>query len=152
MTHREAKGILSDIKIRMQEIKNFYIHLAAYVGTNGFFTAVNIFDGPDGPLVLAPIVLWGALLYRHSRKVFGRKGSKSAEWEKDILRDLLDGELPIEEEELLLNAHSEKEVLRMKKRLENLEAIISSKKWDEIEEDEKVSRNRRLVENISDKV
>lgn len=152
MTYREAKGLLASIKVRSQEVKQFYIHLATYLTANTFFLLLNIFEGPDGPLAMLPILLWGGLLMRHAKKVFGWKGSKTKEWEKEILVELMDGE-PIPGEEMnQLSAHSEIDVLRMKKRIENLEAIITSGKWEDQEEDIEVAQNRQLVEKLSKQV
>ena len=149
MTYREAKGLLASLKVRSQEVKQFYIHLAAYLAVNTFFVTMNIMDGPDGPAALLPILAWGGVLFRHSLKVFGWKGKKTKEWEKEILQELMDGEPIPGEEEPLLVAHSDVDVLRMKKRIENLEAIISSGKWEEIDTDHKAEQNRRLVEKLS---
>lgn len=149
MTYREAKGLLASLKVRAQDVKQFYIHLATYLAVNTFFLTMNITEGPDGPLALLPIMLWGAILLRHSMKVFGWKGKKSEEWETEFLRELMDGEPLPGDEEALLPAHSELNVLRMKKRIENLEAIITSGKWDEMEEEAEVAQNRQLVEKLS---
>jgi len=149
MTFREAKGLLATVKVRSQEVKQFYIHLATYLVANTFFLMMNILEGPDGPIAMLPILFWGALLFRHSLKVFGWKGKKTKEWEKELLKELMDGE-PIPGEEIAqLSAHSDLDVIRMRKRIENLEAIITSGKWDELEEPEEVVQNRQLVEKLS---
>ena len=67
MTFREAKGLLATVKVRSQEVKQFYIHLATYLVANTFFLMMNIFEGPDGPIAMLPILFWGALLARPSR-------------------------------------------------------------------------------------
>lgn len=154
MTYREAKGLVSSIKVRNQEVKQFYTHLATYLAVNTLFLTMNILDGPDAPVALLSIMFWGALLVRHSLKVFGWKGKKNKEWEKELLKELMDGEPIPGEEEALLSAHSERDVLRMKKRIENLEAIITSGKWQDLEEAEEVEvvQNRQLVEKLSRQV
>ena len=133
MTYREAKGMLASMKVRSQEVKQFYIHLATYLAANTFLVTMNILDGPDAPVALLPVLLWGVFVLRHSLKVFGWRGKKSKEWEKEFLKELMDGEPIPGEETPLLAAHNEQDVLKMKKRIENLEAIISSGQWDENE-------------------
>lgn len=107
---------------------------------------MNITDGPDGPVAIIPIFFWGLILLRHSLKVFGWKGKKTEEWEKEFLIELMDGEPLPDELEKALPAHNELNVLRLKKRIENLEAIITSGKWDELEE---VEKGILLAEKIS---
>ena len=149
MTFREAKGLLATVKVRSQELKQFYIHLSTYLVTSTFFLMMNIFEGPDAPVAMLPILIWGAILFRHSLKVFGWKGKKTKEWEKELLKELMDGE-PLPGEEIAqLSAHSDMDVIRMRKRIENLEAIITSGKWDDMEEPEEVVQNRQLVEKLS---
>ena len=140
MTHREAKGLLASVKVRAQDIKQFYIHLATYLAASTFFITMNATMGPDAPVAMLPILLWGAILFRHRLNVFGWKGKKTKEWEKEFLTELLDGESFPREEELVLPAHNELDAVRLKKRIENLEAIISSGNWDELEEENKLSR------------
>ena len=137
MTHREAKGLLASVKIRSQDIKQFYIHLATYLVASTFFIMLNATQGPDAPVAILPIFFWGVILLRHSFKVFGWKGKKTKEWEKEFLVELMDGQPLPGEEGKALPAHEELNVLRLKKRIENLEAIISSGKWDEMEVAEK---------------
>ena len=149
MTYREAKGLVASVKVRMQDIKQFHIHLACFLAASVFFLTMNATMGPDGPVAIFPIMIWGAIIYAHARKVFGRKGKKTADWEKELLRELMDGEPLPEDEEKLLPPHAEKDVLRMKKRIENLEAIITSGKWEDIHEEEDVRRNRKKTENLT---
>ena len=152
MNYREAKGLLASIKVRMQDVKQFYIHLSTYLAVNTGLMIVNILDGPDGPVAMIPLVLWGALLARHGRKVFGWKGAKTAEWEKELLRELMDGKPLPEDIELLPASSSEKDILRMRKRLENLEAIIASQNWDHLDEEKVLLKNRKAIEELSQKV
>ena len=149
MTYREAKGLLASTKVRMQDIKQFYIHLACYLAASVFFITMNATLGPAGPVSMFPVLIWGAILYNHARKVFGRKGSKTNAWEKEFLRELMDGEPLPEDEEKLLPPHADADVLRMKRRIENLEAIISSGKWEELHEDKAVVENRQKTEQLA---
>ena len=82
MTRREAKGLLSAVKDRINEIKKFGLHAAAYLTFNTFFFMLNVMEGPDAPVALLPIMIWGVVLGVHWNRVFGRKGKVSKQWEE----------------------------------------------------------------------
>ena len=139
MTRREAKGLLSTYKDRLEEVRRFYLHLAGYLSANTLFFTLNVTQGPDGPVALIPIVLWGALLFVHGRRVFGWKGKKRKEWEERVIYELMHGEEMPEEhaalaqaiEKLKLAAPAGDDTARLLRRLENLEAIVTSQGWEE---------------------
>ncbi len=137
MTYREAKGLLAAVKVRMQDIKQFYLHLVAYVGVNASVLTINFMAPETAPAVLLTALPWGFFLGRHAFKVFGRKGKQTRAWEKEFLQELMDGAPLPDDRENLLPPHDENEIIRMRKRIENLEAILTSHPWEE--EKEKVS-------------
>ena len=161
MTRREAKGLLSAIKDRINDIKKFALHGAAYLTVNTFFFMLNVFEGPDGPVVLLPITIWGAVLFMHWRRVFGRKGKVEKKWEEAMLHEFMYGEEmpePVEEVVMLpeksrqimdLSRKKDKEINALQKRLENLEAIITSQKWEEMERDEELVMATRKIAELS---
>lgn len=162
MTRREAKGLLSAVKDRINEVKKFALHGAAYLTVNTFFFMLNVLEGPDGPVVLIPIVVWGVFLGMHWKKVFGRKGKVEKQWEEAMLHEFMYGEeMPEQLDELLLAPEKKRKLINLtrakdekihtlQRRLENLEAIITSQKWEELEEQEsEVVVTARRVEELS---
>ncbi len=162
MTRREAKGLLSSVKDRMHEIKKFAANAAAYLTFNTFAFMMNVTQGPDGPIVLIPMILWGIPLVMQWNRIFGRKGKKTEQWEEAMLHEFMYGEeMPEPLEELILAPEKKRRLISMsrakdeeintlQKRLENLEAIITSQKWDELEEKEKeMAKATRKVEELS---
>lgn len=162
MTRQEAKGLLSSFKDRMQEIKRFYVHTGAYVATNAVLTALNIALGPDGPVVMFPILLWGGVLYWHARQVFGRKGKVTKDWEERMIYELMHGEeMPEDQTRLLQEAlkhqlaiSSDSSVEKLKERIQNLEAIITSDQWETAERERDAvsmnTKNAKEAEKIVD--
>ncbi len=162
MTRREAKGLLSAVKDRINEVKKFALHGAAYLTVNTFFFMLNVLEGPDGPVVLIPVVLWGVVLGMHWKKVFGRKGKVEKHWEEAMLHEFMYGEeMPEPLDEIFLTSDKKQKLISMshakdekihtlQRRLENLEAIITSQKWEELEEQEsEVVVTARRVEELS---
>ncbi len=162
MTRREAKGLLSTVKDRISQIKKFAVHGAAYLTANMFFLMLNVFEGPDGPLVMLPIIGWGIILGIHWNRVFGKKGKVVRQWEEAMLHEFMYGEEmpePVDEIVLLrekkrkglsLSRAKDDEINTLQKRIENLEAIITSQKWDELEEkEEEMVKVARKVEKMS---
>ena len=143
MTRQEAKGLLSSFKDRLQSVKRFYVHLASYVGANLSFFWLNVYEGPDGPVVLPIALIWGIILFIHGKRVFGRKGEVTKAWEERMIYELMHGEEMPEDQALLikeavryLQASSDPSVENLQKRIQNLEAIITSQQWDELEREE----------------
>ncbi len=162
MTRREAKGLLSAVKDRINDIKKFAMHSAAYLTANTFFIMLNVFEGPDGPVVLIPLIGWGVFLGMHWKRVFGRKGKVEKKWEEAMLHEFMYGEempepvedivlLPEKSRQLInLSRQKDQEINTLQKRLENLEAIITSQKWEELEEREsEMAIATRKVEELS---
>lgn len=139
MTRREAKGVLSTFKDRMETLKRFYLHAAGFVATNLVFITINVIVGAEaGPIAMFPLVAWMPLLIAHARRVFGRKGAVTREWEERMLYELMHGEempegpitLAQAMEKLKLTVNDEPEAARLQKRIEHLEAIITSEQWE----------------------
>ena len=149
MTRQEAKGLLSSFKDRLQSVRRFYLHLAGYLTANASFFWLNVLEGPDGPVVLLPAVGWGLVLLYHARQVFGRKGEKTKDWEERMIYELMHGEEMPKDQALLIKeavrhlaATPDNSVDNLQKRIQNLEAIITSQQWEELE------RERELVSRL----
>jgi hypothetical protein len=139
MTRREAKGVLSTFKDRMETLKRFYLHAAGFVATNLVIITINITVGAQaGPIAMLPLMAWTPVLFMHARRVFGPKGAKTREWEERMLYELMHGEelpegpitLAQATEKLKISAATEPDSARLQKRIEHLEAIITSEQWE----------------------
>lgn len=154
MTRREAKGLLSAVKDRIVDIKKFAAYTVGYVTINLSFFWVNMFEGPDEPVFLIPFFITSIFLFFQWKKVFGRKGKVTKRWEEALMHEFMYGEeLPPEEEEplrliskpevkpkkerrLKLKPAKKEEINTLQKRIENLEAIITSQRWQDFEDKE----------------
>ena len=82
---------------RIKAIKNFYIHLAAFVFVNGFILILNtrhqgIVEYIMEEDTLRNLVLWGSLLFIHWAVVFGATLLLGKDWERRKLQALMEKE------------------------------------------------------------
>lgn len=136
MTEKEAKK-------QVKEEKEFFGHLASYLICNTMFVALSLFTG--GYWFIFPLLGWGIGLASHATRVFGVPG-KGSGWEERRMQELLGQE----ETQASLDALRDQlrrlergkrtgtdespEVARLLRRIENLEAIVTSRDWDLLEE------------------
>ncbi len=156
MTRREAKGVLSTFKDRMEDLKRFYLHAAGFLATNLVFITINLAEPQAGPIAMLPLMAWTPILIVHARRVFGHKGAKTREWEERMLYELMHGEEMPEGpitmaqamEKLKISAATEPDSARLQKRIEHLEAIITSEQWEapaDLELDDAPARRKQSV-------
>lgn len=158
MNRREAKGLLSNFKDRMQDIKRFYIHSGAFITFNALFTLINAIEGPNGPLFMLPLMAWTPFLVMHYNRVFGSKGKVSKAWEERMIYELMNGEEMPEEQTLILQEAikqrlalgADESAEKLQKRIQNLEAIITSQQWETLEKErEMVTLKAKQVEDVA---
>jgi hypothetical protein len=137
MTEAEAKK-------QVKEEKEFFGHLASYLICNTFFIGLSLFTG--GYWFIYPLLGWGIGLASHATRVFGVPG-KGGDWEHRRMQELLGQEetqasLDALRTQLRRLEHGESntadaspEVARLLRRIENLEAIVTSRDWDLLDED-----------------
>src|SRR5690554_2285033 len=121
---------------RVHELRDFYSHLATYAIVNALLVGINLTTTPDPFWAIWPIIGWGIGLLSHAVSVFGLFGIGGREWEErkvrelmlqqshltaDQVRDVLRQELP---------ASQPLDTDRLIRRLEHLEAIVTSHDWD----------------------
>lgn len=159
MNRNEAKGILSVYKDRLARTKSFYHHFAAFATTFGATFGLSFLA--DGPLFLITLMLWGPLVVYHGNRVFGWMGKKNFLWEEEVLMELMDGtrldELPerLRRHAMTMGASTDEaqlQALQLKRRLENLEAIVTSKDWDALEAEFKSSESAREAALLAERV
>jgi hypothetical protein len=127
---------------QVRKEREFYSHLASYLIVNAFFVALNLLTDPGSIWFIFPMLGWGIGLASHASSVFGLPGI-GRDWEarrlraltgQDTeeattarLRRLLDEEL---DERALPAASEPASVDRLQRRIEHLEAIVTSRDWD----------------------
>ncbi len=75
------EAIYAEAKRRVKERRDFYGHLAAYVGVNILLVFIWAFASGGGyPWFLWPLVCWGVFVLLHYLRVFvfERKGDRAA--------------------------------------------------------------------------
>ncbi|GAB5518553.1 MAG: hypothetical protein RhofKO_08040 [Rhodothermales bacterium] len=154
MNRNEAKGLLSIYKDRLNRVKGFYHHFAAFAAT--LSATIPISFVAEGPVFFIPLFIWGPLIAYHANRVFGNMGKKSRQWEEEVLAELIHGditELPDKLRRRAIAAGTDPDVAqleaaRLRKRLENIEAIVTSRDWDVLEREAGAIETKRLAEKV----
>lgn len=126
---------------RIEDEKGFYGNVAAYLVVNTFLIAINLITDPSYFWAIWPLLGWGTGVAGHAFSVFGLPGIGRSWEERRLraltgqdteeatdarLRRLLDTELG-ERNRFASDAPSEE---RLQRRIEHLEAIVTSRDWD----------------------
>lgn len=126
---------------RVRELKDFYTHAAIFALVNAFLLAINLLDFSGTLWALWPLGGWGIALLMHAVTVYGLFGLGSTAWEERKVRELVlqeqEGLTAEQVRELLrqeLHTGQPMEAERITRRLEHLEAIVTSQAWDRLEE------------------
>ncbi|NNF58924.1 MAG: 2TM domain-containing protein [Rhodothermaceae bacterium] len=130
---------------RIETEKEFYGHLAIYLVVNMMLMALNLLTSPRDIWFIFPLMGWGIGLVAHATSVFGLPGMGRA-WEDrrareltgqdteatslERLRILLDEEL---DERAVPSATEQQSAERLQRRIEHLEAIVTSRDWEAME-------------------
>ncbi len=78
-----------EAKDRVEELRGFYSHLAAYVLVNCFLFFVNLQTSPNHLWFYWPLMGWGIGLALHAVGVFFEGGIWSKQWEKKKISELM---------------------------------------------------------------
>jgi hypothetical protein len=143
--------IEKEARKKVKDLKDFYIHLSIYSVINVFLVVLNLMTSPDYLWAIWPILGWGVGLFSHAVSVFGIFGLGSKAWEERKVREFMlaqqQGLSASQVRQLLRDELDEAAEpaasRRVIARLENLEAIVTSKDWDLVEGhawDEKASQ------------
>lgn len=79
-------------KERVEAIRDFYIHLIAYVVVNLILFSINMIVSPDSLWFFWPLVGWGIGFAIHALSVFGFGPRFGADWEERKIRELMEKE------------------------------------------------------------
>lgn len=130
---------------RVREEREFYVHAVTYVLVNAFLIAINLMTGHGYFWAIWPLLGWGIGLASHAFQIFGVAGLFGSEWEErkvraymlqrqhglsaPQVRALLRDELQANRQ----TAVSPAEWDRLVRRIEHLEAIVTSAAWEQLE-------------------
>ncbi len=113
----EVKMNEEQARERIEELRGFYGHLAAYGSVNLFLFMINMVTSPGFFWFIFPLFGWGIGLFIHAFGVFW----SGADWEARKLQELTG------------LSNTQDELARLSERTENLIAILSSVNWDKID-------------------
>ncbi len=102
---------------RVEELRDFYSHLAAYVAVNLFLFGLNMFTDSDGIWFIYPLLGWGIGIVIHAADVFWTGG----DWAERKM------------EQLTGHRETQDELQRLSERTDALVSILSSVNWEKID-------------------
>ncbi len=112
MNHEQAKK-------RVEELRDFYSHLASYLSVNVFLIVLNLMTNPDHIWFVYPLLGWGIGIAIHGFDVF----FSGAKWEERKMQELTGW------------TTTQEELDRLSDRTDTLIAILSSVDWKAIDPD-----------------
>ena len=152
MTDRERpdndkmSAIEKEAREEVEEIQGFYIHLGVYILVNVFLVVLNLITSPEYFWAIWPMLGWGVGLGAHAVTIFGLFGIGSQDWQERRVRELMlqrQRGLSAEQVRQLLREEMRADpqttnadpdnLERILQRLKNLEAIVTSKEWDQLD-------------------
>jgi hypothetical protein len=77
---------------RVEEIKDFYVHLLVYITVNAGLFLINLVSSPGNWWFYWPLLGWGIGLLAHGVAVFGLRGFLGSEWEERKIRQIMEKE------------------------------------------------------------
>ena len=102
---------------RAEALVGFAIHLVNYLAVSVILLVINLFASPGVPWATWPLLGWGIGVASHGAGVFFGAGGRPV--------------LPLRKPASQAAASSNLEWSRVERRLENLEAIVTSEAWEE---------------------
>ena len=115
----------------VRRLEGFYAHLATYVGVNAMLVGINLLASPDVFWAIWPILGWGVKVGGHAVAVFGIPGR--ADWRERTRASFLrrHGAGPTADPHASASDEApDNETERLRRRVEHLEAIVTSADWD----------------------
>lgn len=76
-------------KLRIEEIKAFYVHAGIFVGVNAMLFIINWATRDEGWWAQWALLGWGTGLAIHALSVFGPRSQAMMAWEKRKLAQLM---------------------------------------------------------------
>ena len=76
-------------KKKVQDIKDFYVHLMVYVVVNAFLFIINMLTSRSYLWVVWPMLGWGIGVFFNWLSVFGMNGMLGRDWEKKKVEEIM---------------------------------------------------------------
>jgi hypothetical protein len=138
----------------VRRLEGFYAHLASYVGVNALLVGINLFASPGVFWAIWPILGWGVKVAGHAVAVFGVPGR--SDWREQTRAAFLrrHGGAPGRTSGPRGSERKpDDETERLRRRVEHLEAIVTSADWDLVLDrtpanDSPERRSARLAEEV----
>lgn len=139
-----ARDAEKEARKRVAEIKDFHGHLLIYLMVNLMLVGIYLATGSDHFWPIYPMLGWGIGLVSHAASVYGMFGFINSEWEERKVREIMlqkQHGLSADQVRTLLRQEMANEraslpsadaLTRIDERLRNLEAIVTSRDWDEL--------------------
>lgn len=139
-----VKDAEEEARERVAEMKAFYGHLLSYVLVHIMLVGIYFAAGGGHFWPIYPMLGWGIGLASHAASTFGAFGVFNQSWEERKVREIMlqkEHGLSADQVRLLLKKEmaaertlmpSADELRRIDDRLRNLEAIVTSRDWDEL--------------------
>lgn len=157
-TQDNQKEIEKEARKRARELRKFYSHLFLYMIISLFLGAISMLSSPDYFWAIWPILGWGIGVSLHALGVFGFFGIGSKSWEERKVQEYMLAQqkgLSASQVRALLRDEldevataSPSDLERVIARLENIEAIVTSQDWDNLEGDRSTNGQKLLADDI----
>ena len=123
---------------QVKKLKGFYEHLATFISVNVMLLVINLLTSPESLWFVWPLMGWGVGLFSHAVSVYGLFGRGGRRWEERKIQEImLRGQLEAHDADLGLRTSEEAlpSLERITRRLENLETIVTSRSWEQLEQE-----------------
>lgn len=77
-------------KQRVEEVRGFFGHLAAYLAVNTFLFLLNMITSPDSLWFYWPLMGWGIAVAMHFVSTFGPSSLLGRRWEERKIREYME--------------------------------------------------------------
>ncbi len=79
-----------EAKIRVKELRDFYINLLTYVGVNILLIVINLVTSSESLWFYWVTIFWGIAILLHASKIFILKGKfLGKEWEEKKIKEMM---------------------------------------------------------------
>ena len=140
----KLQKVEKEARKQVRELKTFYTHLFLYAIISVFLAALSVVTSPGFFWAIFPILAWGTAVCIHAISVFGFFGIGSKAWEERKVQELVLAQqrgLDASQVRALLREElydaskaSPAELSSVIERLENIETIVTSQAWDNLQE------------------
>ncbi len=133
----------------VRHLIGFYIHLAAFIGVNAMLVLINLLTSPGVFWALWPLLGWGIKVAAHALAVFGVPGYET--WKTRVRRRYIRRHADRPTGDPSDEADAD-ETEQLRRRVETLEAIVTSADWDLLADLESTDSDEKQAAVLADEV